>query len=134
MRVLVYADDSALEWRRLLVAHGHTAIVLRPGEVWVDAMPADICLVVVSDPVAERFWIADLPAPMLLVTSALGPAYMLSEHVPSVRLICHSSRAAHALEDMVQMTHGISAGTLVLGSLAETEQVMLGGGGTYARN
>jgi hypothetical protein len=130
--ILVYADELAREWREMLTGQGYAAIVLSPGQPTPGAVPADICLVAVSDPVAERFWMSNLTMPTLLVTRALGPAQALCERVPWLRLICHPTRAVQALEDMLQMTRAICAGALVLGPFHEAAQAEQGWGGSYA--
>ncbi len=133
MLVLVYADEKAQEWPELLTARGYKATILPRGTP-VPQGQADICLVVVSDPLAERFWMANLTMPTLLVTGALGPAQALGRRVPSLRLICHPSRAAGALDDMLQMTRDIHDGMLVLGPMVEQVQVARRWGSRYADN
>ena len=133
MLVLVYADEKMQEWSELLAARGYKATLLPHGAP-VPQEEADICLVALSDPLAERFWMANLTIPTLLITSALGPAQALGGRVPSLRLICHPSRAAGALDDMLQITRDIHTGILVLGPMVEQVQVARHWRGRYADN
>jgi hypothetical protein len=130
MRVLVYADGLAREWREMLIGHGYAAAVLPPGQLPTAVLPADVCLVAVADPVAERGWMSHLAMPTLLVTRALGSAQRLYERVPWLRLVSHPSRAVLALDDLLQMTSAMCAGVLVLGPLDETAQAARGRGGS----
>ncbi len=117
MRVLVYANELAQEWGDLIGAQGHEVTLLPPGAPMVGPA-ADVCLVAVSDPLAERFWMTELTTPLMLVTHVVSQAQVLCGRVPFLRLICHSSRAASALGDMLHMTREIQAGVATFGPLS----------------
>ncbi len=121
MRVVVYTNELAQEWREFIGAQGHEVIVLPPGAPIVGPA-ADVCLVAVSDPLAERFWMTELTTPFLLVTHVVSQAQVLCGRVPFLRLICHSSRAAHALGDMLHITREIQAGVAIFGPLVSSTQ------------
>ncbi len=117
MQVLVYADGLAQEWKDLIGAQGHEATLLPLGAPAPDKA-ADVCLVAVSDPLAERFWMRELTTPFLLVTNVVSQAQVLCGRVPFLRLICHPSRAASALGDMLHMAREIQAGVAAFGPLS----------------
>ena len=134
MRVLVYADELAQEWRELIGVQGHEVIVLPP-RAPVPGPAADICLVAVSDPLAERFWMIELTTPFLLGTHVVSQARVLCGRAPYLRLICHSSRAASALGDMLHITREIQARVAIFGPLSGPVQpAERGRGGLHAIN
>ena len=135
MQILVYADQQAHEWRDMLRAHGHTVTTL-PLQTPPPLSDFDACLVLNLDPadlLSYRFWLANLTAPTLLITTALTPAQALCRRCPLLRLVCHPSRAVSMLGDVLQMTLDVRAGAIVLGPLldARAERSF---GGTYASN
>jgi hypothetical protein len=131
MQVLVYADELAREWSEMITGHGYAATVLLPGQPYSGSVTPDMCLVAVSDPVAERFWMAHLTSPTLLITGALGPAQALCARIPALRLICHPTHAAGALEELLHMTQALLAGVVVLGPLVAPLHAKHGRGGPY---
>ena len=135
MRVFVYANQQAHEWRDMLGAHGHTVTMLSletpPPSSDVDAYvvlnqePADL--------LSYRFWLATLNAPIILITTALPPAQSLCRRFPLLRLVCHPTRAAPMLGDVLEMACEVRAGAIVLGPLIHT-RAERGSGGEYAVN
>ncbi len=133
MRVLVYANQQAHEWRDMLQALGHTVTTL-PLETPPPSSDVDACVVLNQEPadlLSYRFWLANLTAPILLITTALTPAQSLCRRFPLLRLVCHPSRAARMLGDVLQMTCEVRAGAIVLGPLVDT-RAERGFGGKYA--
>ena len=119
MRVLVYADQQAHEWRDMLRAHGHTVTTLPLGTPPISS-DFDACLILnreSTDLLSYRFWLATLAMPILLITTALTPAQSLCRRFPLLRLVCHPSRAAQYLDDVLQMTCQVRAGAIMLGPL-----------------
>src|SRR5437868_2072804 len=105
MRVLLSTDQRAQDWCDLLRADGHTFTVLSLG-VPAAGAAVDVCLVLTSTPAALRsqcFWLATLTLPMLLITPALISAQALCRRLPAVRVICHPSRAAPMLGELLLM-------------------------------
>ena len=135
MRVLVYANQQAHEWRDMLKTQGHTVTTLpigTPPTSW----DFDACLILNLDPadlLSYRFWLANVTVPTFLITTALTPAQTLCRRFPSLRLVCHPSRAARFLGDMLQMTLDVRTGAIVLGPLFDT-RAERGFGGEYAIN
>lgn len=135
MRVLVYANEQAHEWRDMLNVQGHTVTTLPIGTP-LDSSDFDVCLILNLDPadlLSYRFWLAMLAVPTLLITTALIPAQSLCRRSPLLRLVCHPSRATRFLGDVLQMTLDIHAGAIVLGPLLDT-RAERGFGGKYAIN
>lgn len=117
MRVIVYADASGHDLRELLLADGHDVSLFGLGAAVARAQ-ADVCLVLNLTAGALpslRSWLAQLPAPTMLVTTALGAGHALCQHVPQLRMICHPSQALRSLTDLLEMTREVHAGSLVLG-------------------
>lgn len=133
MRVLVYADQQAHEWRDMLRASGHTVAVL-PCGVPPTTLDWDVCLVLngdASEVLSYRFWLAQITMPTLLVTTALAPAQALCRHVPWLRLVCHPNRAVQYLSDLLHMTCDVRAGAMVLGPIL-TPRFAHSSGSAYA--
>jgi hypothetical protein len=131
MRVLLYADGLVQEWSEMIAAQGHEAAVLPVGTP-APQERADMCLVATSDPVSARFWMSDLHTPMVLITSAVGPAQLLCGRVPSLRMICHPSRAVQALGDLLEMACDVRAGVVILEQHVEPVQRGHRWGAAYA--
>jgi hypothetical protein len=132
MRVLVYTDEATQGWADLLAARGHESAILAPGTP--PPPDAEVCLIVMADPLAARFWMADLALPLLLITSALTPARALCGRLAWLRIICHASRALHALDDMLLMTRDIQSGTALFGPPAQSGRGVGAVGGRHAIN
>ncbi len=77
----------------------------------------DRWLIVLDDrmPSMYRSWLRSLDAPIALIAPALDTAARLLDRVPQIRVLCHTSRAQLALDDLLSMTESITAGALVLG-------------------
>lgn len=121
MRIIVYADASGHDLQELLVAAGHEVRLLAPGAVAARAQ-ADVCLVMnlaAGALPSYQSWLAQLPAPTMLVTTALAAGHALCPRVAQLRLICHPSRALPALTELLEMTREVRAGALVLGPLGQ---------------
>lgn len=117
MRVLIYTDQQAREWRAMLAAGGHDVTTLPLGTPPI-SLDIDVCIVLNLNPgdlFAHRAWLAKLTTPTLLITTALAPAQALCRSVPALRLICHPSRAAHHLGELLHMACEVRAGAMVLG-------------------
>ena len=131
MQVLVYADGLLQEWSEMILAQGHKAAVL-PAGTPAPQEPADMCLIAVSDPVSQRFWMSELNMPILLITSAVGPAQLLCRRVPFLRIICHPSHAVQALGDLLEMACDVRAGVAIFGQHVEPAQSRHRWGAAYA--
>jgi hypothetical protein len=97
----------------------------------------DVCLVLTSTPAALRsqcFWLATLTPPTLLITPALMSAQALCRRLPSVRVICHPSRAAPMLSELLLMTTEMRAGLLVLDAHLSTARAARMYRGHYAHS
>jgi hypothetical protein len=108
MRVLVSAATPA-PWLRLVEQAGYTGIAA-PLRGIVPPAPVSCCLVIVSSGALLsvcRTWLHALPAPTALITADLRPAQRLCARLPHLRLICHPSRAIHALGDIFTMTESL---------------------------
>lgn len=123
MRVCMYANQHAHEWRDMLQAQGHMVTTLPIG-----TPPAlhdvDACVILNLEPavlLSYRVWLATLAAPTLLITTALASAQSLCRRFPSLHVACHPSRAALMLGDLLQMTLDVRAGAIVLGPLLTTQ-------------
>ena len=119
MRVLVYANQPAHEWRDILQAHGHMVTTLAFGTAPPDS-DFDACVILNREPadlLSYRFWLAIVTVPTLLITTAFTPAQLLCRRFPLLRLVCHPSRAAQYLDDMLQMTCHVRTGVIMFGSL-----------------
>lgn len=66
-------------------------------------------------PSMYRTWLRSLDAPIALVAPALDAAAPLLDRVPQIRVLCHTSRAQLALDDILSMTQSITEGAIVLG-------------------
>lgn len=133
MRVLVYADEAAQGWAELLAARGYESTILAPG-MPPPADAGEVCLIVVADPLAARFWMAELTLPLLLVTSALSPARALCGRIAWLRIVCHASRALYALDDMLLMTRDMQGGTALFGPPAHSGRGVPAVGGRHGSN
>ena len=134
MRVLVYADQQAHEWRDILKSYGHSVTILPVGTYPIST-DFDACLVLNIDPADlgfYRFWLKRLPTPTLLITSALLPAQALCRHLPLLRLVCHPSRALSMLGELPQMISDVRAGVMVFGPLLDTTLIERGQAGMRA--
>ena len=76
------------------------------------------CWLVVLDPrhspVPLKFWLKQLPGPLVLVTPHLVAGQTLCGWLPNLKIICHPVRAATALPEVLSMALALNHGTLVL--------------------
>jgi hypothetical protein len=112
----VSAAPAALpQWMRLVSELGiETVAVPLMG---VPDRPVDRWLVVLDDriPSTYRFWLRSLRAPIALISPSLNASVPLLDRVPLIRVLCHTSRALTAVEDVLSMTKSITEGALILG-------------------
>lgn len=116
MRIIAYAEASGHDLRDMLVADGHTMRLCAPGSL--ASVQADACVVLnLTARVlpSYRSWFAQLPAPTMLITTALSAGHALSSGAPLLRIICHPSRALHSLTELLEMTCEVRAGAAVIG-------------------
>ena len=64
---------------------------------------------------ARRSWLHNVSAPLLLITPHLALAYAQRNAICHLSIICHPSRAAVFLEDMLLMTVSGAGGPAVFG-------------------
>ena len=116
MRIVAYADASGHDLCDMLAADGHAVRLYAPGAVV--ATHADACVVLNLAARAlpsYRSWFTQLPAPTMLITTALSAGHALSAGAPLLRMICHPSQALHSLTGLLEMTCEVRAGAVVIG-------------------
>ena len=112
MQIVCYATDRAHTWPTLLRNMGCVVTPLVPYE---RAVAADLAVVVLVDPLAERKWLRELEPPLVLITRSLDRGQRLCNQLPQLRLLCHPYRAVQALPELLVQIRALHAGTLVLG-------------------
>lgn len=116
MRIIAYADASGHDLRDMLAADGHDVCLCAPGAMAIAQADACVVLNLAARALPSyRSWFTQLPAPTMLITTALSAGHALSAGAPLLRMICHPSLALHSLTELLEMTCEVRAGAAVIG-------------------